>query len=151
MFLYRSFFDTTNNRGDNCMPQVYVILGPEAKASLDQKVHGAQMLCELGAFLINTVEISFAISGRNDVAFTAVSALATVQEAGVQIEIRYTAGTDEYDRGEPFDPTRDEQKRISERVKKVVDRWVQINKMDALCWTPSVWFKPYYNSHFEMA
>ncbi len=132
------------------MPQVYLIISPPAKNFLRQKGRGDQLLCELGNVLVHAVEMVFGIAGKNDTAFTAVLAEATLHEASIQVEVRYTAGEDEYGLG-PFDPTRDEQKLVVNRIKEVFADWARTNKMGH-CWrTLSVWCKPHYNSYFEMA
>ena len=134
------------------MPQVYLIISPAAKDFLKQKGQGEVLLCELGNTLIHAVEVAFGLVGRNDTAFTAMFAEATVNEAGVQVEVRYTAGEDEYGWGKPFDPTKEQQKHVVKIIKEAFACWAVVHKMDDHCsWVPSVWCKPYYNSYFEMA
>jgi hypothetical protein len=84
---------------------------------------------------------------ENDIAFSAVQLAYARGGADVQIEIRYTAGTDEYDRGSAFDPSEEEQTDlcifIAIFVKAIFDR-------EKLNLTVSAWCKPFRGSVFKM-
>jgi len=123
------------------MPQVYVILDPQTMALFtDDEVMA------LGRKLIPLVEKRFDIVGKDDVAFTAVRAVATINEAAVQVEVRYTAGKDEYGRGEPFDPSEELQKVVAESIKTACQTFFKDTGFPE--YSVSVWPKPYYNSVF---
>ena len=79
------------------MLQIFVIVGPEVLHFTTEKLH------KLGERLFPVVEAGFGIQGTNT-AFTAVRAEVVKDEADVQVEIRYMAGRDEYNQGQPFDP-----------------------------------------------
>ena len=125
------------------MPQVYMIIGPSIQQDF---VLGR--LSDLGLKLVKMVEKFFDIEGRNDVAFTAVSALCVRNEHEVQIEVRYTAGEDEYDWGVPFDPSVETQEKLAEEIKGVFSAYFegrQFFREPSL----SVWTKPYYKGSFK--
>jgi hypothetical protein len=121
------------------MPQIVII---------SQFLH-KEVLARLGCLLVSVVEKGFGIEGKNDTACTVINDVFTINEASIQIEIRYTAGEDEYDWGRPFDPTMEEQSVLTEAIKPVVDAFLA-EKCDGLCLSLSVWCKPFYNSHFKM-
>ncbi len=115
-----------------------MILGSQVVKRLDHEI-----INEIGTTLISLVEQFFKIEGRNDVAFTAVSAIATINEAPIQVEIRYTAGRDEYGQGKPFDPSEEEQELLASLIMGVV-QGLTLGKYKV-----SVWCKPYHNSVFK--
>ena len=126
------------------MPQIYAILDP----------HLADNYCKgdgLDVFfqtLKPVIEKRFGIEGADDIAITVVSAVRTVGEANVQIEIRYTAGTDEYKKGRPFDPSLKTQEDLIEDIhQSYLSYRRQRPASQAL--KISVWCKPYYNSAFK--
>lgn len=121
------------------MPQVFVITNCLSYAQLNR----------MGDALIPAVERAFGIEGKNDTAVTMLNDISTINEADIQIEIRYTAGHDEYGWGRPFDPTLDEQKLLAEAIQCAVDRFLEKENGKA-DFSLSVWCKPYYNSHFQM-
>lgn len=121
------------------MPQIFIMC-----ESLE-----IQQLKELGRLLIPVVENEFGIEEHNDTAYTGINEISTINEADLQIEIRYTAGRDEYQWGKPFDPTLDEQKRLAEAIKLVVDEFLR-KTCHRVGPSLSIWCKPFYNSHFQM-
>ena len=124
------------------MPQVYIILGPETTALFrDDEV------LSLGEKLIPVVEEEFGISGKGDGAFTAVRAVATGNEAAIQIEIRYTAGEDEYGWGKPFEPARGEQKAVINSVKIACYAFFRAKGLPQ--YSVSAWINPRYGGVFE--
>jgi hypothetical protein len=125
------------------MPQVYMILGPKA-SELRGLVQG---LDGLGRCLIASVEEFLEIKGANDTAFTAVQALHTVHESDVQVEIRFTAGEDEYARGKPFELSLDDQDRLIEVVRMNFESYLHLVSLPKL--SLSVWPKPYHGSRFK--
>lgn len=134
------------------MPQVYMILGPDVKGRLiSGNIHMGEIR-DLGKSFMDAVEKAFGIEGKNDVAFTAVSAECTEGEADFQVEIRYTGGEDEYGVGEPFDPTSEQQETLSDLLWEKFNKWImgggQFGGFN-LNWTLSVWHKPFYKSHFH--
>ena len=125
------------------MPQIYVISDDEETKNILFK-HSPDLF---GDMLIEIVERGFGLEGKDDVAFTGVQAAVwTKGESNVQIEIRYTAGMDEYDQGKPFDPSREEQKAVAKLIRQGFQKFLDDYSLPHL--TASVWFKPYYNSEF---
>jgi len=126
-------------QGGIAMPQIFII----------SRCLCEQTLLELGSLLFAVVEKGFAIEGTNDVSCTVISSVRTLgEEADVQIEIRYTAGQIKYGRKTPFDPTLEEQKRLAEAIKPVVDDF--LSRCVGRSMSLSVWCKPFYNSHFQI-
>jgi len=96
--------------------------------------------------LISAVEKGFDLEGLNDVALTiSAPVLHTRGEKDIQIEIRYTAGEDEYDRGKPFDPSLEEQGKLSDLIDLTLVNFFQKHKLISV----SVWCKPFYRSFFK--
>ena len=101
------------------MPQIYII--PSNK--LIGKIGAIEL--RLAPNLILAVEKAFGIEGKNDTAVTCASRPEfVVGEADLQIEVRYTAGEDEYGWGRPFDPTRAEQEKAAELIRMAVYNWL---------------------------
>lgn len=119
------------------MPQIFMLVTEEVRNEL-----GKEKILEVGKALIELVENNLGIRCKDDVAFTAVSTIATISEADIQVEIRYTAGRDEYGQGKPFDPTLEEQRLLAFQIK--LSGRVMIPEKFSI----SVWCKPFYNSIF---
>jgi len=125
------------------MPQIYMIITHRARANLIDNIS------LLGSELISTVKEAFDLENKKDIAFTVPApVLYTKKEADVQIEIRYTAGEDEYGQGRPFDPSLKDQERLAAQIQKVFRDFITDYGLPPL--TLSVWCKPYYNSVFKM-
>ena len=124
------------------MPQIHMTLTSHAHGVLASKLRS------LALKLVSTVEKAWRLEGFSDVAFTALPpALFVLGENDIQIEIRYTAGEDEYDRGEPFDPSSEEQGRLAKQIRQVFLDFFSNHNLE--CLSLSVWCKPYYHSVFE--
>lgn len=123
------------------MPQIFIILGTETMA-----LFAPDEVWALGRELIPLVEEGFDIKGKNDVAFTAVGAVADDNEAAVQIEIRYTAGKNEYDRGRPFDPDEETQRTVARLIRGKTFAFFRVKGLPK--YSVSVWVKPYYKGVF---
>ena len=113
------------------MPQIFIMSKLLRTSTLDR----------LGELLVPIVEKELGIEGKNDTAYSSVKLAGTIGEADVQIEIRYTAGHDEYGWGRPFDPTMEEQALLTDAIEQV---------FKSSQYTLSVWCKPFYNSYFRM-
>lgn len=124
------------------MPQVYVIFGPATSGLLT-----VDEINDLGKRLIPVVEKGFGIEGTEDTAFTAVRAVATINEADVQVEIRYTAGTDEYDWGKPFEPTLQAQEDLTDLIRIEFREFLRHHGLSD--YSLSVWCKPYIGGFFN--
>lgn len=125
------------------MPQIYMIITHRARANLIDNIS------LLGSELISTVKEGFDLENKKDIAFTVPApVLYTKKEAEVQIEIRYTAGEDEYGQGRPFDPSLKDQERLVAQIQEVFRDFITDHGLPPL--TLSVWCKPYYNSVFKM-
>jgi hypothetical protein len=79
----------------------------------------------------------------NDISCSAENLFYARGEADLQVEIRYTAGTDEYGRGVPFDPTEEDRATLAEKIKDSVRI-----KIFSTEFTLSVWIVPHYKSAF---
>ena len=124
------------------MPQIYMILTSHAAHVLMSKIS------LLEPELILAVEKGFGLEGLDDVASTVPApALHTNGEMEIQVEIHYTAGEDEYNRGEPFDPSLEEQERLAELIRHVFSDFFTDHELERL--SVSVWCKPHYHSFFE--
>lgn len=123
------------------MPQIYAIMDPKAEETL------RAYFPLLSPELIRVVEEGFDLEGLDDVAFTAVPAIWTQGEKNIQIEIRYTAGKDEYHRGVSFDPSEEEQEKVSDLVHAAFEEFLKRHRLPHV--SLSVWCKPHYKSVFK--
>ena len=123
------------------MPQVFMTVGPELHEKFPKETVRT-LLDIVGQKLIAGVEEVFGIQGKHDVAFTAVKALLVINEAPIQVEIKYTVGEDEYGRGEPFDPSAEQRELLAAKVKKLMD--FTLPNFPA-----SVWIRPQRESLFK--
>lgn len=120
------------------MPQVHITLAPGV---LD--VLGLEILTEVGETLVKIIEQFFGIEGKKDGAFTAIEALATYNEAPIQVEVRSTVGKDEYKKGRPFDPSERDQEILAGKVLETIRNLTE-DRFKA-----SFWFKGYHKSVFK--
>ncbi len=97
------------------MPQILLIVAPKVQHLFNGE-DGKRRLDKLGWDLILETEGVYGLHGEEDVSFTAISAMHTIREADFQVEVRYTAGTDEYERGEPFEPTKKQMEELAEAL-----------------------------------
>lgn len=124
------------------MPQVYVILGPEVNVSLQNGTYYLSFQDTLNQIIKATERIFEVPHIENDVAITVVNSIFTINEAEIQVEVRYTAGKDEYKKGKPFNPSENQQIKLAQQISKFM-RKAFMNR-----YTVSVWIKPYYKSVF---
>ena len=118
------------------MPQIYAIIGPDY---VNKIIPELKILDR--AFSKAIVDV-LGEEVKEDVVFTAVSAVYTRGEADLQIEIRLTTGRDEYNTGHIFNPTQEDWKNISERFANIA-RKLPIRSF-------SVWPKPYREAEFML-
>ena len=124
------------------MPQIYIIVESHVARVLMSQMH------LLEPELVSAVEEGFGLEGLDDVALTIPApAFYTKGEMDIQVEIRYTAGEDEYDRGEPFNPSLEKQELLNRRIGVIFLNF--FHKHNLQDFSISVWCKPYYNSAFE--
>ena len=123
------------------MPQVFMMVGPKLHERFPKETLYT-LLNVIGQKLIGVVDEVFGIQGKHDVAFTAVKALHVINEAPVQIEIKYTVGEDEYGRGEPFDPPAEQKELLATKVKALMD-------LNLPAFPASVWIRPQRESVFK--
>lgn len=128
------------------MPQIYLKVSPDAQQRLAQ--HGTDTAAvgkildqSLAAVVAEVWDVPF-----HDIAFSAEDLVYTRGEADFQLEVRYTAGTDEYRRGKPFDPDDGEREKLADRIQKTAEA-----RFAGLGYTISVWIKPSYKSVFKAA
>ncbi len=124
------------------MPQIKVYFNPMASNALNNLP-----LNELDRWLTEALESAFEISGKNDVAFDVFDVRYTARESPVQIEVLYTAGSDEYGTGSVFDPDDTMKTRAINQLKLHFRLFLKVNGADNI--VPSVWIRPQYNSKFE--
>jgi len=122
------------------MPQVFMIVAPKVQPLFTESVFH-----ELSGVLIGTVEGVFGLVGKEDVTFTAVPAMYVQGDADVQVEIRFTAGKDEYGRGEPFEPTEEQMEVLANAICVVLG-----TRAPEGVTSVSVWVIPYYGTVFRM-
>ena len=122
------------------MPQVYMILDPSA---LTIMVDEEAEMYDLSRSLIRVTERVFCLEGKDDVACTIVKAVSTMNEAPIQVEVRYTAGENEYHTGTPFDPPKDIREQLANELIAEVRHHFRDVKVSA-------WIKPYYRSVFKL-
>ena len=120
------------------MPQIFVIVAPRAEEN-SQK----QWFAAFEQRVAERTEDVFKIGGENDVAITRIKATRAVNEADVQVEVRYTAGEDEYDRGKPFDPPRERREKLAGVIMDLARDHLPKDM------TVSVWIKPIRDSIFK--
>jgi hypothetical protein len=126
------------------MPQIFVMLSPYAQQQLNDKKEVGLFLEELGTTVGAIVVKTWKVPMR-DVVMSAINLVYSGGEADVQIEIRYTAGEDEYNIGSPFDPSIAEQQSLIVAILTAV-----VKREFGHGLTFSVWCKPYRDSKFEM-
>lgn len=126
------------------MPQIYAKVAPRIQSCLTL---GALAL--LDTELTRVVEEVFGLQGENDVAFSAENLVYIRGEALLQLEIRFTAGEDEYGKGEPFDPSRELKEQLANKLKKVAEQFlVRCYSGYTIPLTVSVWVQPKKESVF---
>lgn len=118
------------------MPQILVLLSPYAQTLL-----GRGRLEDLDAVMSDLVRDVFAVP-KDDVAFSVMHLCHTRGEADVQVEVRYTAGEDEYGRGEIFDPPKEKREELCGRMLGLAKSLLALS-----C---SVWIQPIQGSSFKM-
>ena len=118
------------------MPQAYVILGPRFK------LHSMTYFNDVMQGIMQSTESILGVPVKNDVALTVVQAVHTVNEADIQVEIRYTAGKDEYHTGRVFDPSASQRELLAKEILRIMREFFGSR------FKLSVWIKPYYKSLF---
>ena len=103
---------------------------------------------DLSLWLTSAVESAFGIIGRNDVAVDVFGVLFTRNEAPIQIEVPYSAGTDEYKTGEIFDPSEEVREAVVIKIRANFAAFLK--KHDIAPIVPSVWILPQYKSTFKV-
>jgi hypothetical protein len=126
------------------MPQIFVMLSLYAQQQLADAKELSLFLDEVCETTTECVVQNWKVP-KEDVAASAMGLLYSSMEADVQIEIRYTAGEDEYDRGEAFDPCPNDQMLLNKAVLEELAK-----REHGLGLTFSVWCKPYRRSKFTM-
>jgi hypothetical protein len=121
------------------MPQIFMMIAPLAQRKVQDET-----LDNLGRALISDVEKVYGLEVERDVAFTALNLVHTIGEADIQIEIRYTVGTDEYEKGKIFDPPEEKKRELVDKIARTV-----IENPDLGFLTVSVWIKPVRESVFS--
>lgn len=125
------------------MPQVYIILGPNVLKNL-----GNELVNAIGFRVMADVEDAFHIREEQDVALTIIEAVSIFGDTDIQIEIRYTAGEDEYGRGEPFNPSKKDQDSLITLVTNTLANTLR-EHIKGRNFSASVWCKPYYHSIYK--
>ena len=121
------------------MPQILLMVAPGVRNEIVSKIS------KLGLALIADVEKVFDIQGEDDVAFSVLNLAYVIGEADVQVEIRYTVGADEYHKGEPFEPSKQDTKRLVETMSDTLRRI-----LDEIVESASIWIIPVRESEFSV-
>lgn len=122
------------------MPQIYIMLSPHAQDRLGDK---AEEFLKKVDHAATKYVVSLWKVPPHDVACSGVKLAYTRNEACVQIELRYTVGTDIYKPGEVFDPPIAMQSELIERIMQDVAPILAEHQL--IC---SMWCKPHANSKF---
>lgn len=120
------------------MLQVFVIVAPGA----EKRIPGGWLPVFEGSVARDTKKI-FGIREGNDVTITRMVAARTLNEADIQVEVRYTAGEDEYVQGEPFDPLKEKRDELAGHILGLASTLLS-NDVNV-----SVWIKPFRDSVFK--
>ena len=125
------------------MPQIFVMISPKIKLLVDQAIFQEfdKKITELIVAQWNIPE--------SDIAFSAEFLSHTRGEADIQVEIRYTDGTDKCRRDRLFNLSKRKQIYLSGVIIKVVKGIVK-KKTDYFP-SVSVWIKPFYKGVFTSA
>ena len=123
------------------MPQIFLMISPDA-----QQVMTEAAILRLDWALSRLVRECLGVP-VSDIAFSAVNLSYARNEANLQVEVRYTAGTDEYGKGEPFDPSEEVQKILSAKMEKAAQDVLAKRNLHL---TVSVWMKPFYRGTFRL-
>ena len=124
------------------MPQIVMLLNPKGQRRLSPDLFN-----ELGTILMQAVEEAFGISAGEDAAFDVIAVLYTKNESPFQIEVRYTVGKGVYESGKVFNPSMKRQGKADTAIREAFEKFLKVH--DIVTYMPSVWFKPYRNSHFK--
>ena len=121
------------------MPQIYVMIAPKVKGVVVPK------LDELDRLITNAVVDAFGRDVAGDVSCTAVETLYVRDDGDVQIEIRYTAGGDEYRTGRMFDPGQEQMDFLVRLINGAMETLFSGTSMN----TYSVWIIPFRGTVFH--
>lgn len=127
------------------MPQVYMIIAPSVQPKFSDAA-GYRKLQSIGWDLIAQTEKVFGLEKEDDTAFTAVNAVCVLHESEIQIEIRYTAGEDEYGTGEVFAPSKEQRILLADSILEAMQE-----PLRGIAKSVTVWVKPYEDSVFKGA
>lgn len=122
------------------MPQVFIMIRPRVQNR--EELQG-EKLEALGQALMADVERTWPET-REDVALSVVSLVYAFKEADVQVEVRYTAGEDEYGTGKIFDPSKEEKERLVAAMTKTLT-----DALSGCADSVSVWPIPIRDSVFS--
>ena len=121
------------------MPQILLMVAPGVRNEVMLKISKLELA------LIADVEKAFDIQEKDDVAFSVLNLDYVVREADVLVEIRYTVGEDEYQQGKPFDPSKQDRKRL---VEIMTDSLRII--LNGIVKSVSIWIIPIRESEFSV-
>ena len=124
-----------------------MVLGEEGFTSVfgNGKIAG-----KLADRFVAAVEKRFDIEGLNDTAHTIVEAFSTKGETEIQVEVRYTAGEDEYGKGIPFDPDKETREALAKDLHTEFVTFLQSMGFNPSQHSLSVWIIPLYGTTFKM-
>jgi hypothetical protein len=121
------------------MLRVFILIAP----SVQERING-EVLGRLGETLINNVEEVFGIKTKNLVGFTALNTAHVINEADIQIEVRYTVQV-EYIPNTGFNLTWDERRGLVSVLGKTARK-----HLSGLVKRVSIWPIPISDSEFYM-
>ena len=122
------------------MPQIYLKIAPVAQPAMTQEI-----LERIDEELREKIRVLLNVP-KDDIAFSAENLVYTRGEADIQIEVRYTAGTDEYSWGRPFDPDEGQQRALSGSLSVAIK---EILAQKNLPFSVSIRCKPFYHGIFR--
>jgi hypothetical protein len=124
------------------MPQIFLMMSPEMKSVVDHVI-----LREFDEEITGLIASQWSVP-ESDIAFSAEFLAYERGEASIQIEIRYTAGSDEYEQGRPFDPNEERQRLLSVAIINAVKDIMRKKRKKVPVPAVSVWCKPFYRGLF---
>lgn len=118
------------------MPQILVT---------NNKKNIINQLNELGAgnILIKIAEEIWPVA-KGDITFTAIKSKIEINEADLQVEIRYSTGYEYGDDKVKFDPTKEDREKLADAIGKKIKELLPLLK------DVSVWVIPYKDTTFKI-
>lgn len=134
------------------MPTIVVMANPRGLKALGGIVRiflgnfvpmlTSETLDNIAKISIKAVEREFGLQGRHDVAFTCLPVLFTREDADIQMEVRFSVGSEEYG-GKGFNPNRVQQLALKDELLRILKLNLPRNI------SRSVWIIPLRDTVFD--